>query len=151
MTLRFAYAHIPVPRPVVPLRGRWSRPRPLVAVAVIGPAGTKVRTGLLDSGSDDTVFPEPLAGDIGIDLANAPAGQAAAANRGAMAVRYAQVRLRITDGVEFREWPAWVGFTTAPINRPLLGFAGFLQFFSAHFLGDHERVELTVNSFYPGT
>ena len=35
--------------------------------------------------------------------------------------------------------------------RPLIGFAGFLQFFTATFHGDREQVELTVNALYPGT
>lgn len=58
--------------------------------------------------------------------------------------------LRISDGHEHREWPARVGFTSAPLHRPLLGFAGFLQFFTATFDGVRELVELTVNSSYPG-
>ena len=45
----------------------------------------------------------------------------------------------------------WVGFTSAPLRRALLGFAGFLPFYSAHFHGDREEVELTVNTLYPGT
>lgn len=36
----------------------------------------------------------------------------------------------------------WVGFSPA-ISRPLFGFAGFLQFFTATFHGDREQVELT--------
>ena len=59
--------------------------------------------------------------------------------------------LRLTDGREFREWPARVGFAPVPMTFALLGFAGFLQFFGANFLGDGEEVELTVNSLYPGT
>jgi hypothetical protein len=66
-------------------------------------------------------------------------------------VRYAQVSLRVTDGRERREWAAWAGFTPAKLLSPLLGFAGFLQFFTATFHGDREQVELTVNSLYPGT
>jgi hypothetical protein len=66
-------------------------------------------------------------------------------------VRYATVTLRLTDGIERREWTAWVGFTRAPLRRPLLGFAGFLQFFTATFHGDREEVELAVNSLYRGT
>jgi hypothetical protein len=138
MTLRFQYKLVRVPNPAVALGGRWSRPRPLITVTVNGPGSSRVRTGLLDSGADDTVFPESLAADVGLDLSTAPSGEAAAANRGTIQVRYAQVRLRTTDGAEFREWPAWVGFTSVPINQPLLGFAGFLQFFSAHFHGDRE-------------
>jgi hypothetical protein len=33
----------------------------------------------------------------------------------------------------------------------LLGFAGFLQFFTATFRGDREEVELAVNVLYPGS
>lgn len=66
-------------------------------------------------------------------------------------IRYAQVILRVTDGKEQREWPAWVGFTPAKVQSPLLGFAGFLQFFTATSRGDREEVELTVNSLYRGS
>jgi hypothetical protein len=58
--------------------------------------------------------------------------------------------LRITDGREFREWPTWVGFASR-LKRPLLGFAGFQQFFSILLQGDREAAELTVNSLYAGT
>ena len=44
----------------------------------------------------------------------------------------------------------WVGFTSAPLRQPLLGYAGFLQFFTATFHGDREEVELAVNAAYPG-
>lgn len=66
-------------------------------------------------------------------------------------IRYAQVTLRLTDGTEFREWPAWVGFTSARLKRPLLGFAGFLQFFTATFFGDREQLELATNPLDPGS
>jgi hypothetical protein len=66
-------------------------------------------------------------------------------------IRYAEVRIRLSDGQEFREWPARVGFTSAPLKRGLLGFAGFFQFFTATFDGDREHVELAVNALYPGT
>jgi hypothetical protein len=68
----------------------------------------------------------------------------------AIVLRYAEVVLRISDGQEHREWPARVGFTSAPLHRPLLGFAGFPQFFTASFHGDRELAELTVNAAYPG-
>jgi hypothetical protein len=44
-----------------------------------------------------------------------------------------------------------VGFTSARLRFPSLGFAGFLQYFDALFRGDREEVELTVNSLYRGT
>jgi hypothetical protein len=119
-------------------------------VSVLGPGGSKVHRGLLDTGADDTVFPQDVADDAGIDLTNAPSETFSGVGGLPYTVRYTQVTLRITDGHEFREWPAWVGFTTATMKQGLLGFAGFLQFFTATFHGDREQVELTVNPLYPG-
>jgi hypothetical protein len=151
MSLLFRYKVIQAPRAVVPLGGRWSRPRPLLPIAVIGPTNTSAVDGYLDTGADDTVFSERLATRIGLDLTNAPQGQLTTATLTKAPVRYAQVSLRITDGKEQREWPAWVGFTPTRLQSPLLGFAGFLPFFTASFHGDREVVELTVNRLYPGT
>jgi hypothetical protein len=151
MSTRFAYKPLKTGAPVWPLGGRTERPKPLVLATVIGPAATRAFTGLLDTGADDTVLPEQLAALIGLDLTNAPAGRAVSVAGNVVPVRYGQVKLRLTDGQEFREWPAWVAFTAAPLGRPLLGFAGCLQFFDANFRGAREEVELTVNALYPGT
>jgi hypothetical protein len=151
MSLYFRYQSVPTKRPIVPLGGRWSRPRPLITVTVIGPTGTRVDRGILDTASDDTVFPETVAADIGLDLTQAPTGVASGVGGTNVLLRYAEVTLRITDGRERREWQSWVGFTRVRLNRPLLGFAGCLQFFAATFLGDREEVELTVNRLYRGT
>lgn len=152
MTLYFPYSNYSTPNPVWPLNGRLVRPRPMIVVAVVGPAGTMVDKGLMDTGADDTVFSEVVAFRIGIDLSQAPTSVAAGiGGSGASAIRYAEVKLRISDGKEHREWPARVGFTSASLHRPLLGYAGFMQFFTAAFHGDRECVELTVNGSYPGT
>jgi hypothetical protein len=127
------------------------RPRPIVVVNVAGPAAALARAALIDTGADDTVFPEAIAAVIGVDLTQAPVGEAAGVGSRPFPLRYAAVTLRLTDGNEFREWPATVGFTSAPLRRPLLGFAGFLRFFTATFHGDREELELAVNALYPGT
>jgi hypothetical protein len=149
--MRFLYKHLSTQSPAIALGGRWVRPRPIISVTIIGPNDSRLREGLLDTGSDDTVFPEHLAATLGIDLSSAPIGSMQTANRTRARVRYAPVRLRITAGIEQREWPAWVGFTAVPLKQPLLGFAGFLQFFTATFHGDREQVELAINSLYSGT
>jgi hypothetical protein len=151
MSLHFSYTPTAAGRMLPSLGGRSVRPRPLVWLGVTGPTGSVARTALLDTGSDDTVFPDQLASLIGIDLSNLavlpmrrPGGQR-------IPLRFAKVMLRLTDGQEFREWPAIVGFTPAPLPYPLLGFAGCLQYFTATFRGDIEEVELAVNALYPGT
>ena len=151
MSLRYRYKQFPVKRPIVSLGGRRTRPRPLVPVTLVGPAASKLETGLLDTGSDDTVFHEDLAVGLGIDLTGAPTGEATGVSTGKARLRFAEVKLRLASGKERREWIAWVGFTSIPIRLPLLGFAGFLQYFTATFHGDREEVELAVNSSYPGT
>ncbi len=110
-----------------------------------------VEPALLDTAADDTVFPEDVAHQIGVDLTGAPEGEAVGVGGTTVRVRYAEVTLRLATSTERREWRAWVGFTSVILHRPLLGFAGFLQFFRALFLGDQEHVELTLNGLYPGT
>jgi len=151
MSLRFFFKLMPAPAPVISLGGRFVRPRPIITVSVIGPQGTWVGDALLDSGADDSIFPEAVAVRAGIDLSAAPTGTAIGTGMARIALRFAEVSLRVTDGAEQRAWSALVGFTPDKLRRPLLGFAGFLQFFTATFHGDREEIELTVNSLYPGT
>lgn len=153
MALVFPYLPYSSPggRPVWPLGGRTNRPRPVFGVTVVGPGRSHPIDGLLDTGSDDTVFPDFVATTIGLDLSAAPTRAASGVGMVGYPIRYAEVVLRVSAGNERREWPARVGFTTAPLKRALLGYAGFLQFFTATFDGHRERVELTVNALYPGT
>jgi hypothetical protein len=140
MSLVFPYHLVPIPQSAVALGGRSVRPRPLVNVGVIGPTGTIVRLAVLDTAADDTVFEEREAARLGLDLSAMPTNIMAGVGLIPYTVRYAQVTLRLTDGIEYREWPAWVGFTSARLNQPLLGFAGCLQFFSANFRGFNDMV-----------
>jgi hypothetical protein len=89
----------------------------------------------LDTGADDTVFSERIASAIGVNLDLAPSGYASGIGSGLVALRYAQVMLRIATSKERREWQALVGFTAAPMQYAVLGFGGFLQYFDAAFRG----------------
>ena len=151
MSLRFPYLRVAKRQPIVPLGGKWHRPRPVIGVALLGPTGMIAQDGLLDSGADDTLFPESVAALIGIDLTHAPQGTASGFGLGTIPVRYAEVILRIADNQEQRQWRAWVSFASVKRRYGLLGFAGFLQYFTATFHGDREEVKLTVNGQYGGT
>lgn len=134
------------------LGGSLWRPRPIVAVRLTGPSNDQVIDALLDTGADDTIFPAWIAALIGVDLTQAHGRQVGLAGRPPIRCRYAPVRLRITDGLtETHEWPAIVGFVAVPLQRPLLGYAGFLQFFDTTFLGADRAVVLTPNRSFPGT
>lgn len=125
------------------------RPRAMVFGSVTGPAGTKPIYARIDIGSDETLLGEDVASAIGIDLSHAPAIPFGGIVQGGYTARFAQVKLRLTDGVEYREWPAWVGFVSG-LRRPVLGFGGCLQFFTTIHHGDDEAFELKTNRLYPG-
>src|SRR5437870_2525714 len=98
MSLLFPYRQGRSPGPVIPLGGRTTRPRPLIDVTLIGPAGSKIVMGLLDSGADDTVFSEQVALSVGLDLSQAPKHVVAGVGSPPYVISYAQITLRITDG-----------------------------------------------------
>ncbi|MBW3540268.1 MAG: hypothetical protein KY476_08355 [Planctomycetes bacterium] len=148
--MRFRYRHERTGRMILSLGGRTVRPRPIVGVTLIGPTGTVVADALLDSGSDETVFPEAAAKSVGIDLSSAPTFRASSVVLQALPLRLATATLRLTDGIEKREWTAWIGLAPGRMHLPILGFAGCLQYFTTTFEGEREAVELTVNGLYPG-
>jgi hypothetical protein len=151
MSLCFPYMPLRTAAPIWTLAGRQDRPKPLITVAIVGPTRTRAMDALLDTGADDSVFPESMATKIGLDLTNAPSGESCGVGGARIPLRYAHIRLRLTGGREFRDWPARVAFAPIPMVWGLLGFAGCLQFFDACFFGSREEVELTVNHLYPGT
>ena len=110
------------------------------------------RTSVLDTGADDTVLPDWVAAAVGLDLARAEEREVGLAGRAPLRCRYAPVEIEITDGIrETYRWTAVVGFIdAATLPRPLLGYAGFLQYFDAHFRGGDLEVVLVPNRTYPG-
>ena len=150
MTLRYAYRGIVLPQPSAALGGRSTLSRPVISITMIGPRGTQLLDGLIDSGADAVLVPEDVEAKIGIDLTGAAEETTRGIGGVRVVARYADVTLRIADQNERREWSALVGF--APIGRrnAILGHAGFLQYFTTTLHGDSERVELTINGLYPG-
>ena len=148
-TLKFPWKRFVVPHPVWTLHGATERLKAILSVTVIGPAKTSVVKGLLDTGADDTVLPDGLASHLGVDLSVAPTGQCATAGGAIVAVRFAEVHLRLHDGTTGLEWPARVAFGPLPSQRALLGVAGCLLFFDTSFKGHDELLELTANPLFP--
>jgi hypothetical protein len=107
----------------------------------------------LDSGADDTVFPEWLAAVIGLDLNSAVEHDIHLAGRGKpVRCRYLAAKIRISDGrLETFEWDAIVGFVAVPLKWPLFGHAGFLQYFDTMFRGADYVAELSPNRSFSGT
>ena len=153
MEFRFPFTVFPAPQPVIALGGRRVRPRPFLPITLINPVTGSWCSyrGLLDTGADDTVFHVDTAQLLGIDLSNAPSTRAIGVSSGpSVIIRFAEVFLQIanSDG-DVLEWSATVAFAEKRGSHPLLGFAGFLQFFDAAFLGEQEEFELSPNSLLP--
>jgi hypothetical protein len=151
MSLCFPYSQEKIVTPAIALGGRMTRPRPIIDVTLINQGQTRFARGLLDTGADDTIFPEWLAVGLGIDLTRCPVGQGTGVGGQSIPVRFATVTLRITDGIEYLDWNALVGFSAARAVNALLGFAGFLQYFTVTFHGDDEMATVEHNRLYPGT
>jgi hypothetical protein len=148
--MRFPYVALPTRRPVYTLGGAQVRHRPLVVIQVRGPAGARSLSAALDSGSDDTLLPAYLAPRLGIDLTDAPAGEAGTIGGSAIPYHYATVRIRLSDGYAECEWEAIVGFVAAPMRWAILGHAGVLQYFDLQLLGSLRQAILTPNASFPG-
>jgi hypothetical protein len=145
------YTPCPVRTPIPALGGAILVPRPLLVVRITGPSGSRLRDGLLDTGSDETILDPSVAPLIGLDLNQALEREVNLVGRGRIRCHYVPVQLRITDGIaETYEWDTVVGFAPFPVLRSLLGFAGFLQFFDANFRGADQEVTLLPNAFFSG-
>ena len=151
MTLRFNYRGYVLPHPSAALGGRSSVARPLISVAILGPGGSQLIDGLIDSGSDGILIPESVAANVAIDLTTATSASIRGIGGANVTARFVNVTLRIADNYEQREWSAFVGFVPTSSRNAILGHAGFLQYFTTILHGDLERLELTINALYPGT
>jgi hypothetical protein len=128
---------------------RW---RPLVPVTILGPTARRrfFPRALLDPGADDTVFPLAIAGLVGVAL-RPDSGHVLRWRGQGYALRFADVSLELSDGVEVWRWSAVIGLSPAPLRYPILGLAGCLQFMDARFLGESRIAQLEANRSFPGT
>lgn len=148
--MKFSYSSYEVdPSPTVPSGVVY---RPEVTIDVIGTRRMETIQALVDTGSDETIFPASLAQAIGVQLDHASAGQASAVGGHAVQLVPGSVVLEITQGEQNNRWRTTVGFLEA--ERPedevaLLGYAGFLEFFRAAFDSQNHELELTANDRLP--
>jgi hypothetical protein len=148
--MRFPYRPLSMRQPVYSLGGSRTRYYPIIPVLLTGPKGRWMRDCLLDSGADDTLFPDSAAAALGIDLSGAPTATALQIGGTAIPYTYASVSLRIADGSESCEWVAVVGFTNKPLRWPLLGQTGVFPFFDVTLFGARREIGLTPNASFSG-
>ncbi len=151
--MKIPYAPVVMSNPSPALGGRLFHYRPVMDVGLTAFQGNRFLKSLLDTGSDETVFPEGIAIRIGIDLTGAEERQIDLVGRPTrIRCRYAAVQLQISDGRhQIYNWAATVGFVATSLRYSLLGHGGFLQFFDTEFRGATHEVVLIPNSSFPGT
>ncbi len=139
----------PTPTPVAK-KSVENPPRPIVSIRIRGPvAARSLKSALLDTGSQDTLFPAAFAEPLGILLGGA---RHSIKWRGLRYwVEFHTVELELAQNQVVCWWQARVGFTPAPLAYAILGQRGSLEFLDATFFGADQFVELSTNRLFPGT
>lgn len=126
--------------------------RPMAIVRIPWARKARKFEALVDTGTDECVFPVSVAQAAGIDLADATGAEISGVGGGLMNCLYAPVQLELTDGTESLRWMSRVGFVEYhPAEREMLilGHSGFLEYFTAIFDGEALTMELEPNSRLP--
>lgn len=123
--------------------------RPEATIRVGGPRGNETIQALLDTGSDETVFPATLAKVLGVDLDYDATSQASAVGGHEVRLVPGTVTLELSHGGEKYRWSSLASFleTEEPEDEvALLGYAGFLEYFQATFDSERNEVALIPNA-----
>ncbi len=124
--------------------------RPEVRVIVRGPNGSGEFRALVDTGADNTIMPDTVARALGIPLTPGKGPAAKAFGGQEIALCYADVGLELVHPAESLRWLARVYFVAAGEDDTLiLGHDGFLEYFTATFLGEGCVLELEPNRYLP--
>ncbi len=115
------------------LRGQQFRPRPYVPIGLKQLDGTFDYTDyLLDTGSDDIILPLKCARELKIRFHKSEVFIHSLADMSRMSVGYGDVEFRLAiSPFHYVQWRTSVGF--APVERPVFGWAGGLEFFHVSF------------------
>jgi hypothetical protein len=117
--------------------------RPIIAVGIEGPSGKRLLDGLLDTGSDPTVFPQDEALALGIALPAPINGTIKTAGGVLIAYRLAEAILELRGAAVSVRWKTLIAFAEGPLSLIHLGTRGFLEHFHCTFFGPEKKILLT--------
>jgi predicted aspartyl protease len=126
--------------------------RPEVPVTVSGPNGSASYIALVDTGSDNTIFPKSVADYLGISLKESTGPAASVFGGQRVELLTGEVVLTLEADGESVNWKALVcffDFATADQETVILGHAGFLDYFTAVFDGQEGTLTLFPNTDLP--
>lgn len=124
--------------------------RPELHVRLVGPEGSQMFVGLVDTGSDRTIFPRDAADALGIELSQGPGGALGFGGHG-INLLVGEGMLEIEADGERIAWRAemWFAEFATEDDAVLLGHAGFLDYFRAEFDGEQSELTLLPNGQMP--
>ena len=99
--------------------------RPILPIQIFGPAGSDEDEGLVDTGSDDTLFPDDRIGKLGVTIKPGDHAVIAGIEGSLTLVRYGAVDLAIPGPGGGTRWSARVGFHSG--QKVVLGLGGSLE------------------------
>lgn len=126
--------------------------RPEIPITIRGPKGAMSLVGLVDTGSDNTVFPKSAADYLGIPISAMTVPTATAFGGQPIPLLFGEAVLRLQADEESLAWHTHVNFfdfDTAEEEVVILGHAGFLEFFTATFDGQQGMLTLVPNDDLP--
>jgi hypothetical protein len=126
--------------------------RPEIPVTIVGPAGELSLIGLVDTGSDNTIFPHSVADllQISTSLLEGAGATAFGGQRVELQIGDAVLRLHADDGdCAWKSQVCFYDFPSTEDDVVILGHAGFLDYFTATFDGKEAVLTLLPNDQLP--
>jgi len=126
--------------------------RPEVPIRIIGPNLSSSHYGLVDTGADNTILPARLVDELGVTTVATSGPGVDAFAGGNVAVSAAEVTLALSDGEDQVRWTTDVlccRFARPEDEMVILGYQGFLEYFTATFDGENCELELVPNARLP--
>ncbi|MEK7499837.1 MAG: hypothetical protein AAB649_04495 [Patescibacteria group bacterium] len=125
-----------------------------IPIVLVGPTGNLRFEALVDTGSDQTIFPRTDVKEItGIvidkNLKSEVKGRLEHHNESLYFAH--NTKLQISKDQEIYEFPAPIWFSDEENSPAILGHSGFLEYFTITFDGENHELTLEPNKNFPGT
>jgi hypothetical protein len=126
--------------------------RPEIPITIVGPSGSASYIGLVDTGSDNTIFPQSVAHHLGIQLESALESTASTFGGHQVNLLTGNAVLRLEADGESLAWKTplcFYDFESADKETVILGHSAFLDYFTATFDGKEGVLTLISNDELP--
>jgi hypothetical protein len=126
--------------------------RPEIPITITGRRASATYVALVDTGSDNTIFPKSVAKHLGISLKKAVGADATVFGGLRVQLLEGRASLRLESGKEQVEWKTSIcffDFASPEEECVILGHAGFLDYFTVTFDGKRGILSLLPNDDLP--